>query len=239
MGRKSPKTHQREVPLESPGLICFFLFRPKSALGLVGRIGWHGASLGSFTPLIASTPSTRASSFGVEASPGRSRPGCTTGRAETRRTAHHPSSDGVGTSVFSSWYGKRPSARFGKQLLTVQESGGGFHKEGEGPSFGDSFPDFSSLRNRAQRSVPLARLARWKQPSVMAKKKRAVRSAHSTLETTFTGSSRGPRSDHPHALQSGSGSRWRCRSCPPGRWPVPDTPGRRCSPEGRSSGRSR
>ena len=191
------------------------------------------------TPLMASALSTRASSLGVAASPGRCRPGCAISRAETRRTAHHPSSDGVGTSVFSSWYGKRPSARFGKQLLTVQESGGGFHKEGEGPSFGDSFPDFSSLRNRAQRSVPLARLARWKQPSVMAKKKRAVRSAHSTLETTFTGSSRGPRSDHPHALQSGSGSRWRCRSCPPGRWPVPDTPGRRCSPEGRSSGRSR
>ena len=188
---------------------------------------------------MASALSTRASSLGVAASPGRCRPGCAISRAETRRTAHHPSSDGVGTSVFSSWYGKRPSARFGKQLLTVQESGGGFHKEGEGPSFGDSFPDFSSLRNRAQRSVPLARLARWKQPSVMAKKKRAVRSAHSTLETTFTGSSRGPRSDHPHALQSGSGSRWRCRSCPPGRWPVPDTPGRRCSPEGRSSGRSR
>ena len=32
---------------------------------------------------------------------------------------------------------------------------GGFHKAGEGPAFGDSFPDFSSLRNRAQRSVPL------------------------------------------------------------------------------------
>ena len=31
---------------------------------------------------------------------------------------------------------------------------GGFHKAGEGPAFGDSFPDFSSLRNRAQRSVP-------------------------------------------------------------------------------------
>ena len=35
---------------------------------------------------------------------------------------------------------------------------GGFHKAGEGPAFGDSFPDFSSGRNRAQRSVP-ARLA--------------------------------------------------------------------------------
>ena len=39
---------------------------------------------------------------------------------------------------------------------------GGFHKAGEGPAFGDSFPDFSSGRNRAQRSVP-ARLASRKQ----------------------------------------------------------------------------
>ena len=30
---------------------------------------------------------------------------------------------------------------------------GGFHKEGEGPSFGDSFVSFSSLRKRPQRSV--------------------------------------------------------------------------------------
>ena len=133
MGRKSPKTLQREIPLESPGLICFFLFRPKSALGLVGRIGWHGASLGSFTPLIASTPSTRASSFGVEASPGRSRPGCTTGRAETRRTAHHPSRDGEKESHFSSWYGKRPSARPGKQLLTAWNSGVDSTRRGKAP----------------------------------------------------------------------------------------------------------
>ena len=31
---------------------------------------------------------------------------------------------------------------------------GGFHKAGEGPAFGDSFPHFSSWRNGAQRSVP-------------------------------------------------------------------------------------
>ena len=31
---------------------------------------------------------------------------------------------------------------------------GGFHKAGEDPAFGDSFPDFSSGRNRAQRSAP-------------------------------------------------------------------------------------
>ena len=35
---------------------------------------------------------------------------------------------------------------------------GGFHKAGEGPAFGDSFPSFSSLRKGAQRSVP-SRLA--------------------------------------------------------------------------------
>ena len=34
---------------------------------------------------------------------------------------------------------------------------GGFHKAGEGPAFGDSFPNFSSLRNWAQRSVPTKR----------------------------------------------------------------------------------
>ena len=35
---------------------------------------------------------------------------------------------------------------------------GGFHKAGEGPAFGDSFPHFSSGRNGAQRSAsPLAR----------------------------------------------------------------------------------
>ena len=48
MGRKSPKTLQREIPLESPGFFVFYRFRPKSALGLVGRIGWLGASLESF-----------------------------------------------------------------------------------------------------------------------------------------------------------------------------------------------
>ena len=33
------------------------------------------------------------------------------------------------------------------------EQQGGFHKEGEGPSFGDSFVSFSSLRKRPQRSA--------------------------------------------------------------------------------------
>ena len=37
---------------------------------------------------------------------------------------------------------------------------GGFHKEGEGTSFGDSFVHFSSLRNGPQRSAyPFARRA--------------------------------------------------------------------------------
>ena len=48
LGRKPPKTHQREFPLESPGFICFFRFGPKTALGLVGRIGWLGTSLDDF-----------------------------------------------------------------------------------------------------------------------------------------------------------------------------------------------
>ena len=48
MGRKSPKTHQREIPLETP---CFYVctgLGPKSALGLVGLVGWPDAPLGSF-----------------------------------------------------------------------------------------------------------------------------------------------------------------------------------------------
>ena len=45
---------------------------------------------------------------------------------------------------------------------------GGFHKAGEGPAFGDSFPDFSSGRNRAQRSVP-TRPEGWN-----GKKRRAI-----------------------------------------------------------------
>ena len=42
---------------------------------------------------------------------------------------------------------------------------GGFHKAGEGPAFGDSFPDFSSLRNRAQRSVPARPARQYQNPS--------------------------------------------------------------------------
>ena len=34
--------------METPEFICFSLYRPKSALGLEGQIGWLGASLGSF-----------------------------------------------------------------------------------------------------------------------------------------------------------------------------------------------
>ena len=46
---------------------------------------------------------------------------------------------------------------------------GGFHKAGEGPAFGDSFPHFSSGRNGAQRSVPTGgagfRLRHWRRTS--------------------------------------------------------------------------
>ena len=34
--------------METPGFHYFFLYRPKSALGLVGLVGWLGAALGSF-----------------------------------------------------------------------------------------------------------------------------------------------------------------------------------------------
>ena len=132
--RKSPKTHQREIPLESPGSDCFLPdwvpSRPWAWCG--GLDGW--AHLWAvFTPLAASTPSTRASSLGVAASPGRRRPGCATGRAETRPTAHHPSSDRAEESRLSSWYGNRPSARSGMHPLTVWESGMDSTRRGKAP----------------------------------------------------------------------------------------------------------
>ena len=105
------------------------------------------------TPPGASTPSTRASDLGVAAWPGRRRPGCAAGRAENRRMAHHPSSEPVEESCFPSWYGNCPSARIGTHPFSSYVWRGGFHKEGEGPSFGDSFVSFSSLRKRPQRSA--------------------------------------------------------------------------------------
>ena len=85
------------------------------------------------TPLAATTPSTRASSLGGAASPGRCRPGCATGRAESMRTAYHPSSDREERSRLSSWYGKHPSARSGKQPLTASESGVDSTRRGKTP----------------------------------------------------------------------------------------------------------
>ena len=41
-----------------------------------------------------------------------------------------------------------------RRLHTHPVPRGGFHKAGEGPAFGDSFPNFSAMRNWAQRSVP-------------------------------------------------------------------------------------
>ena len=64
MGRKSPKTHQREIPLETP---CFYLVLP--GRGPSRPWAWRGGLDGLAhlwavsTPLIASTPSTRASNL--------------------------------------------------------------------------------------------------------------------------------------------------------------------------------
>ena len=85
------------------------------------------------TPLAVSTPSTRASGLGEAASPGRRRPGCTTGRAEMGRRLHHPGSDRVEESRFPFWYGNRPSARSGKQLLTAQNGGVDSTRRGKAP----------------------------------------------------------------------------------------------------------
>ena len=84
-------------------------------------------------PLAVPTPSARASGLGVAASPGRRRPGCATGRAETRPTAHHPSSDRAKESRFLSWYGKHPSARPGTQPPTASQSGVDSTRRGKAP----------------------------------------------------------------------------------------------------------
>ena len=85
------------------------------------------------TPLAVLSPSTRTSSLGGAASPGRRRPGCATGRAETGRTVHQPSSDRAKESCVPSWYGNYPSARPGKQLLTAQNSGVDSTRRGKAP----------------------------------------------------------------------------------------------------------
>ena len=124
LGRKSPKTHQREIPLESPGLICFFRFRPKSALGLVGRIGWLGAPLGRFYSAgsIYSFYQCLKSGRSVlrPAAVGRGVPqvGPKTGVRRTIPAATEPK-----RATFPSWYGKRPSARSEKHPLTPRKAG--------------------------------------------------------------------------------------------------------------------
>ena len=104
-------------------------------------------------PLAVPAPSTRASGLGAAAWPGRRRPGCATGRAEMGRTVHHPSSDQKEKNRFPSWYGARPSARPGKQLLTAQNSGADSTRRGKAPPLAILFPHFSSLRKRPKRSA--------------------------------------------------------------------------------------
>ena len=119
IGQKATKDPPKGAPFGIPRIDLFL-----SCSGPSRPWVWWGGLAGLAhlwevsTPLIASTPSTRASSLEGTASPGRSRPGCATSRAEIKRTAYHSSSDRAGESVCSSWYGNYPSARLGKQLLT-------------------------------------------------------------------------------------------------------------------------
>ena len=106
---------------------------PKSALGLVGLVGWLGTSLGNFYSAGSFRSFHQGLRSGGAASPGRRRPGGATGRAENKRMAHHPSSDREEESRFPSWYGNRPSARSGKQLLTAQNSGVDSQRRGKAP----------------------------------------------------------------------------------------------------------
>ena len=75
--------------------------RLKSALGLVGLVGWLGISLGNFYSAGSFRSFHQGLRSGGAASPGRCRPGCATGRAENKRMAHHPSSDQKEKSRFT------------------------------------------------------------------------------------------------------------------------------------------
>ena len=107
--------------------------RLKSALGLVGLVGWLGISLGNFYSAGSFRSFHQGLRSGGAASPGRRRPGCATGRAEMGRRLHQPSSDRAKESCVPSWYGNRPSARAGKQLLTAQNSGVDSTRRGKAP----------------------------------------------------------------------------------------------------------
>ena len=131
---------------------------PKSALGLVGPVGWLDAPLGNFYSAGSSrsfhqglrsgeSGLARPPSAGVRHREGRK--GEKAAPSQQRPKREEPLSLLVWKTPFGPVWEAAPDS---------PEQRGGFHKEGEGPSFGDSFPDFSSLRNRAQRSVP-ARLA--------------------------------------------------------------------------------
>ena len=139
--------------METPELNCFFLYRPKSALGLVGLVGWPDASLGNFYSAGSSrsfhqglrsggSGLARPPSAGVRHREGRKQENGAPPQQRPRRG--EPLSLLVWCSPFGPVWEATPDS---------PEQRGGFHKEGEGPSFGDSFVSFSSLRKRPQRSA--------------------------------------------------------------------------------------
>ena len=135
-----------------------------------GLDGWAHLWVVS-TLLIASTPSTRASSLGVAASPGRCRPGCATGRAENRRTAHHPSSDREKENFFLPGMANALRPDLGSNSFPPRKAG--WIPQGGGrPRLWRFFPRFliAEKSGPAER-VPLARLASPCQPP----KKRSLR----------------------------------------------------------------
>ena len=134
--------------------------RLKSALGLVGLVGWLGASLGNFCSAGSSrsfhqglrsggSGLARPPSAGVRHREGRN--GENGAPPQQRPKREEPLSLLVWCSPFGPAWEATPDS---------PEQRGGFHKEGEGPSFGDSFPPFLIAEKETQAErVSLARLA--------------------------------------------------------------------------------
>ena len=153
MGRKSPKTHQREIPLETP--YFYVLYRVWAQVGPgPGGAGWMAQrTSGQFRlrwqfsllppgPQVWGSGLARPPSAGVRHREGRKQENGAPPQQRSRRG--EPLSLLVWQPPFGPVWEATPDS---------PEKRGGFHKEGEGPSFGDSFVSFSSLRKRPQRSV--------------------------------------------------------------------------------------
>ena len=163
MGRKSPKTHQREIPLGTP---CFdLLYRVAAQVGPgPGGADWMAWHI-SGQPLLRcqlSLPPPGPQERWVAASPGRCRPGCATSRAENGSRAYCPSSDKVKESPFPSWHGSCPSARTERQPLTAWINGVDSTRRGKAPPLAGFRPFCPVKMDPSGASPRLASLAAQK-----------------------------------------------------------------------------